>query len=197
MFNNKLKKYISNNFIIIYLVVIILALIIIIVYKNVNKGITQEQTQPNTVSYVDPANHFTVSIPSNWTRTSDFGGKKTGIGTANEQTTRIEVTNISEGNTGINISVVERAANCENAVRPNSKFAGLPAYYDSNHYAWTINTTDSTILVGYYYPGAGVYHRRIKNMAPVTDAEKETSQKIIGGILSTLKLSNSLPLQCQ
>ena len=101
-------------------------------------------------SYSDPGNHFTVSVPSNWNSTSGYGNQTTGIGTAQEETTSLEDTNLSAGRVGLNFSVYEKTPYCKTAEKPDTTIAGMPAYFNPQHYSWIINTTDSTIVLGYY-----------------------------------------------
>jgi hypothetical protein len=203
MFNKfDLRKYLTIKFLIIFILIAIaafaillfsVAILVSIAYPN--KPNEQQQAPPSTIAYIDPANHYVISIPSNWTTTSDYGSQRTGISTTHEERIRTELTNLSSGNVGLNISVYEKAPTCDRAEKPNTTLAGLTARYNPQHYSWTINTSDSTIVIGYYYPGAGVYHRRM-SAAPVSKSEMNANQQTINRIVSTLKLQASQPLQC-
>lgn len=187
---------ISINKLMLIIVIIIIAIIILILINLKNKPKTQRLNITNYKAYNDPANHFNISIPQNWVATSDFGKQKTGINTPNEEVTRTEITNLSSGNIGLTIYIYEKKPKCEWSDKPNTLLAGMPALYDAQHYSWTIDTDKSAIVVGYYYPGAGVYHRRIRNQQTVSRSEIAANREIINSILSTLKFKSVQPLQC-
>lgn len=192
--NNKKN---TNKYTLIIIILLIIIIISVLLYRLNNKPANTPIAESTPQTFTDPANHLTLSLPFTWTTNSDFGKQTTGIGTPNEQSNRTEVINLSGGTTGINVYINEKAPTCETAEKPNATLAGFPAAYNDKHYAWTINTTTSTIIIGYYYPGAGVYHRPVGvNPTEVPQAEKDASRKIINEIIATLKLQNAIPLQC-
>lgn len=185
----------SYFYVLILFVVFLLAFIRYFVGTGSHVQPLPTPVQPVFKTYGDPGNHFTVSIPSQWNTFSDYGNQQTGIGTAHEETTRMEVTNLSSGRVGLNFSVYEKAPDCQTAEKPNTTVAGIPANFNSKTYSWIINTSDSTIVLGYYYPGAGVY-RGTKKIKPVSRSQMDNDQKTINDIISSLKLTTSRPLQC-
>lgn len=189
------KKYMNKKILIICLIIIIIILISFRLSNETNKQIVQEQPTTKTISYSDPANYFSLNFPYDWDVSSDYGRQRNGIGTLHEEALRIEYNNVSKGDVGLNISVYEKTPDCEMAERPNSTLAGLPAYFDSRHYSWTFYNTDSTIVIGYYYPGLDVYHK-VRRSAPVTQEEMDANNRAIQDIVSTIKLNNPQMLQC-
>lgn len=177
------------------IILIIIFAVFLIGMKN-NPGAMNEKPM-NYKTYTDPANHYNISVPEGWVSSSGFGRLRTGMNTNHEESTRTEVTYLKSGNIGLNISVYEKTPECSKIEKPNTTLAGMPAVYDGEHYSWTVNTDKSTIVVGYYYPGAGVYHKRIKDNNPVSQTEIDANQKTITDIVSTLKFNSVSPLICQ
>ena len=195
----QIRKFFKNNFHFIFIAGGIILLVVLLYYKTISDQQGQGAQEPVITSmktFIDPADHFIISIPADWGTTTGNGGLKTGIGTAQEKIVRTEVTNIFSGNAGLNVSVYEETPDCSKILKPNTTVAGMPAYFDALHYAWVINTTNSTIVAGYYFPGAGIYHRRIRNQTPPPSSEMFANQKMVNEIISTLKLRNSQILEC-
>lgn len=199
------NKFISINTItkkqnMIKIIVLIMVMIIVLYLMLMKGNKIPEETGVNTTKiYRDPGNYFSIDIPSNWV-TDDVVAQEThNIGKADETTTDIETVSMSsENKMGLNIQVYEKIPTCENAPKPNSTIANLPAYHDQLQNSWLISTTESTVVISYYYPGSGIYHSRIKNATtPVPQAEKDKSQNIINSIISTFKLQSAQPLQCE
>lgn len=187
---DKVLKYIKSN-VIICLIIAVVVLSFVFYKADIT---TEVQTPPTLVNYTDPGNHFTVTLPSNWKVKSDYGNEKTGIGTENEQTSRVEFNNLASGYVGLNVTVYEKKPVCNDEQKPNTTFAGLPAYFNQKHYSWIIKTTDSTIVVGYYYPGLPVF--RLRNGISVPQSEMDKNSRIIKSIISTFKFNNAKPLVC-
>lgn len=185
----------SKTIIFILIIMVLLLVSIFNYYLNTKKQNISVQTQETKIIFNDKGNHFSVSIPSSWTGKSDYGKQTIGIGTDHEEVTAMEISNVSLGNTGINFSVYEKAPACETVKKPNSKLAGIPAYYNSDQYSWTIYTNDSTLVAGYYYPGLKVFRGRL-NAISVSQGEMKINQQKINDIISTFKLKSSQPLVC-
>ncbi len=192
-------KFFKNNFHIIFITGGIVLLVILLYYKSISTQSNQGTGGPRATSfmtYVDPAKHYEISVPAGWATVSGFGNVKTGIGTDHEATIRSEVSNLFSGEAGLNISVYEGAPNCDKIQKPNTTIAGVPAYFDAGHYAWIINTTNSTIVAGYYFPGAGVYHKRFRSHVLPPSSEMFANQGMVNEIISTLKLQKAKALEC-
>lgn len=189
--------YMKKSFLL-FLLILVIAGVLAVILASTNRTAVEKQpapVSPTLRSYTDPGNHFSFTIPADWTTTSDYGGLKTGIGTSRESATRIEYTNLASGSTGVNISVYETPPTCTPEEKPNTTLGGIPAYYYPPHYSYTITTTRSTIVIGYYYPGLPVFHKRL-SVAPATQAEMAANLQKINTILASFKIQGDQILQC-
>lgn len=191
-----LFKFLRKNYYIIFLIVALVMLIGLLYLKYGMGQSGQEQNVVSLKNYNDPDDHFNLSVPEDWTVHSGYGRARTGIGTEHETATRTEITNMFFERKGLNISIYEKAENCKNIIKSNTTLAGLPAYFDSKHYSWTVYTKDAVILVSYYYPGAGVYHKRNGDALAANSSQMFSDQKAINDIVATLKFKSAEALEC-
>jgi hypothetical protein len=153
------------------------------------------------VSYRDTANHFSITIPGNWTRTEGIAVERKNIGTAQETKQNIEIAQVfSKSNgLGITLQVYEGKPSCEDSLPSNTKLAGLPAHYDANRMTWTLDTTEAKFVIQAYYPGTGKFHLPPNTIRPTLPAQSviNADKKLLTTIIiSTFKPRILKPLNC-
>ena len=200
-----MKKYCKENKIVtIIIIILIISLLVEVFTKSVPKHklsateqAEQTVTQITQELYKDPDNYFAITIPSSWNKIATYGNetKRTNIG---QKTTKLELSVLSfQKNMGISILTYEGTPSCETVKKPNSKVAGLPAFYDPKQSMWIINTGNATYVITYHYPGVGLTHRPSKILpTPMPQFQLDANQNTINSILYTFKPLNIQPLQC-
>lgn len=182
---------------VITIIIILLVLLVVWVYMvSVQRG-----SQAHPISYQDTANHFSITVPSNWKRTEKVAVETTGIGTAHETKQNIEIAqlfSVSKG-IGITVQVYEGKPSCENTKQVNAKLAGLPATYEAKRNKWTLDTTTARFIIYSHYPGTNSFHR--PRYAPIPTLPPQSvikaDQKVLNTIImSTFKPKVLKPLDC-
>lgn len=189
--NKKIQKKILVVCIVI-IIIVFLSSIYIISSHNKRQMIGEK-------IYADPDAYYTMTIPTIMQTKESVAIGKTGIGTSNETTQKIELVNIAtQSKVGINVSVYEGTPSCTNSKPTNAILNGFPASYDFSRRLWIINTTNATYLINYYYPGLPIfYNPRYLEVIPPPQSVMDADQKFINSIITTFLPKNSQPLRCQ
>ena len=153
--------------------------------------------QITSKTYTDSLHYFSITVPKEWSTDQEEGNNTTGLNTTHPVTQKIEITQLSvSSQEGIAVQVDEGAPVCP-IQKPNTMFAGFPAYYDSFIKSWTIPTTKATIVVSISYPGSTLKQFPSASTTAPSQTEIIKGQNDVMGILKTLKLTNLKPFSCR
>ena len=186
-----------------WLVLSIIGILVLLLIAGWLQGPATKKTQtekPVTMQkYIDPENVYTVSVPSNWTKSNTTATSTTGLKTGHPVQQDIKVTQFTKpAEMGFTVQVISGPPTCPLQNKPNTSLAGLPAFYNPANYTWTISATTATVLVSIAYPGTNSFHR------PLTQAQAppypvvtiNADKALVRSMLNSLTFPELRPLTC-